>query len=168
MAVDEPDAPSRRSLRGLNAHPPIAAGRICRGLQAAGPADDVHRPVDRNGRFDHARSRPRDGRGSRASLHLWNGARAFDHPFDRNLHVGNLCRLFYGHPVSDSRRTDGRAAAVGGHAMTQRGDAAKALGWALVGGLTGGVFSTAVMTTLATPLSNFALGFGAPGYFAAV
>src|SRR5579864_9214667 len=55
-----------------------------------------------------------------------------------------------------------------GYAMTQRGDAAKALGWALVAALTGGLFSTAVMTTLATPLSNFALKFGAPEYFAAV
>lgn len=55
-----------------------------------------------------------------------------------------------------------------GYAMTQRGEAAKALGWALVAALTGGLVSTAVMTTLATPLSEFALKFGAPEYFAAV
>ena len=52
--------------------------------------------------------------------------------------------------------------------MTQRGEAAKALGWALVAALTGGLVSTAVMTTLTTPLSEFALKFGAPEYFAAV
>ena len=55
-----------------------------------------------------------------------------------------------------------------GYAMTQRGEASKALGWALVAALTGGLVSTAVMTTLATPLSEFALKFGAPEYFAAV
>jgi putative tricarboxylic transport membrane protein len=55
-----------------------------------------------------------------------------------------------------------------GWAMTMRGDAAKALGWALVAALTGGLVSSAVMVSLAGPLSKVALSFGAPEYFAAV
>src|SRR5271156_5280602 len=101
MAVDEPGAPARRPLRGPNAYPAIAAGRIWRGFQAAG-ADDVRWPAERHGRIDHARSRSGDGRGARASIYLWNGAGAVDHPADRDLHVGNLRRLLYGHFVSHS------------------------------------------------------------------
>lgn len=55
-----------------------------------------------------------------------------------------------------------------GWAMTKRGDAAKALGWALVAALTGGLVSSAVMVSLTGPLSRLALSFGAPEYFAAV
>jgi putative tricarboxylic transport membrane protein len=55
-----------------------------------------------------------------------------------------------------------------GYAMTKRGEAAKALGWALVAALFGGLVSSTVMTTLTGPLSAFALKFGAPEYFAAV
>ena len=55
-----------------------------------------------------------------------------------------------------------------GWSMTMRGDAAKALGWALVAALTGGLVSSAVMVSLAGPLSKIALSFGAPEYFAAV
>jgi putative tricarboxylic transport membrane protein len=55
-----------------------------------------------------------------------------------------------------------------GYAMTKRGEAAKALGWALVAALVGGLISATVMTTLTAPLSAFALRFGAPEYFAAV
>ncbi|WJR75860.1 tripartite tricarboxylate transporter permease [Bradyrhizobium sp. NP1] len=55
-----------------------------------------------------------------------------------------------------------------GWGMTQRGEAAKALGWALVAALTGGLLSSAVMVSMAGPLSSLALSFGAPEYFAAV
>ena len=55
-----------------------------------------------------------------------------------------------------------------GWSMTQRGEAAKALGWALVAALTGGLVSSVVMVGKAVPLSKFALSFGAPEYFAAV
>jgi putative tricarboxylic transport membrane protein len=55
-----------------------------------------------------------------------------------------------------------------GWAMTKRGDAAKALGWALIAALTGGLVSSIVMVSLTAPLSRFALSFGAPEYFAAV
>jgi putative tricarboxylic transport membrane protein len=55
-----------------------------------------------------------------------------------------------------------------GWGMTKRGEAAKALGWALVAALFGGLVSCAVMIALASPLSKLALSFGAPEYFAAV
>ena len=55
-----------------------------------------------------------------------------------------------------------------GWGMTMRGEAAKALGWALVAALTGGLVSSAVMVGMAVPLSKLALSFGAPEYFAAV
>jgi putative tricarboxylic transport membrane protein len=55
-----------------------------------------------------------------------------------------------------------------GYGMTKRGEAAKALGWALIAALIGGLVSCAVMSTLAVPLSRLALKFGAPEYFAAV
>jgi putative tricarboxylic transport membrane protein len=55
-----------------------------------------------------------------------------------------------------------------GWGMTKKGQAAKALGWALVAALTGGLVSSAVMVGLAGPLSELALKFGAPEYFAAV
>ena len=55
-----------------------------------------------------------------------------------------------------------------GWGMTKRGEAAKALGWALVAALTGGLVSSAVMVAMAVPLSKLALSFGAPEYFSAV
>lgn len=55
-----------------------------------------------------------------------------------------------------------------GWAMTKRGEAAKALGWALVAALVGGLVSSAIMVSLTAPLSRLALSFGAPEYFAAV
>lgn len=55
-----------------------------------------------------------------------------------------------------------------GYGMTQKGQAAKALGWALVAALVGGLISSAVMVALAVPLSRAALSFGPPEYFAAV
>lgn len=55
-----------------------------------------------------------------------------------------------------------------GWGMTKRGEAAKALGWALVAAFTGGMISSAVMVGMAAPLSQLALSFGAPEYFAAV
>ena len=55
-----------------------------------------------------------------------------------------------------------------GYSMAQKGQPAKALGWALVAALTGGLFSSAVMVALAVPMSHVALSFGPPDYFAAV
>ncbi|MEO9163970.1 MAG: tripartite tricarboxylate transporter permease [Casimicrobiaceae bacterium] len=55
-----------------------------------------------------------------------------------------------------------------GYAMAQAGQPAKALGWALVAALVGGLFSSAVMVALAVPMSKIALRFGPPDYFAAV
>lgn len=55
-----------------------------------------------------------------------------------------------------------------GYSMAQKGQPAKALGWALVAALTGGLFSSAVMVALAVPMSRVALSFGPPDYFAAV
>lgn len=55
-----------------------------------------------------------------------------------------------------------------GWGMTKRGEAPKALGWALVAALAGGLFSSIIMVALAEPLSKVALSFGAPEYFAAV
>ena len=55
-----------------------------------------------------------------------------------------------------------------GYAMAQKGQPAKALGWALIAALTGGIFSSTVMVALAVPMSHVALSFGPPDYFAAV
>lgn len=55
-----------------------------------------------------------------------------------------------------------------GWGMTKRGEAATALGWALVAALTGGLVSSTVMVSMAGPLSQLALSFGAPEYFSAV
>ncbi|MGH7071009.1 MAG: tripartite tricarboxylate transporter permease [Acetobacteraceae bacterium] len=55
-----------------------------------------------------------------------------------------------------------------GHAMAKRGQPAKALGWALVAALIGGLVSSTVMVAVAGPLSNVALSFDSPDYFAAV
>lgn len=55
-----------------------------------------------------------------------------------------------------------------GYAMCRRGDAAKALGWALVAALFGGLVSSSVMVLLAVPLSDVALHFDSQDYFAAV
>ena len=55
-----------------------------------------------------------------------------------------------------------------GYTMAQRGAPAKALGWALVAALIGGLVSSAVMVALAGPMSEAALKFDSPDYFAAV
>jgi putative tricarboxylic transport membrane protein len=55
-----------------------------------------------------------------------------------------------------------------GYSMAQKGRPAKALGWALVAALIGGLFSSTVMVALAVPMSRVALSFGPPDYFAAV
>jgi len=55
-----------------------------------------------------------------------------------------------------------------GYSMAQKGQPAKALGWALVAALVGGLFSSTVMVALAVPMSRVALSFGPPEYFAAV
>jgi putative tricarboxylic transport membrane protein len=55
-----------------------------------------------------------------------------------------------------------------GYTMAQRGAPAKALGWALVAALIAGLVSSAVMVALAGPMSEAALKFDSPDYFAAV
>ncbi len=55
-----------------------------------------------------------------------------------------------------------------GYAMALRGAPAKALGWCLVAALIGGLVSSAVMVALAGPMSEVALKFDSPDYFAAV
>lgn len=55
-----------------------------------------------------------------------------------------------------------------GYTMARKGEPAKALGWALVAALIAGLVSSAVMVALAGPLSEVALKFDSPDYFAAV
>jgi putative tricarboxylic transport membrane protein len=55
-----------------------------------------------------------------------------------------------------------------GYTMAKRGAPAKALGWALVAALIGGLVSSVVMVALAGPMSEAALKFDSPDYFAAV
>lgn len=55
-----------------------------------------------------------------------------------------------------------------GYTMAARGAPAKALGWALVAALIGGLVSSAVMVALAEPMGEFALRFDSRDYFAAV
>ena len=55
-----------------------------------------------------------------------------------------------------------------GYTMAARGQPAKALGWALVAALIGGLVSSVVMVLLAEPMSELALKFDSPDYFAAV
>ena len=55
-----------------------------------------------------------------------------------------------------------------GYTMARRGAPAKALGWALVAALIGGLVSSAVMVALAGPMGDVALKFDSPDYFAAV
>ena len=52
--------------------------------------------------------------------------------------------------------------------MALKGQAAKALGWALVAALIGGLTSSTVMVSLAGPFANFALTFDSPDYFAII
>jgi len=55
-----------------------------------------------------------------------------------------------------------------GYTMARKGAPAKALGWALVAALIGGLVSSAVMVGLAGPMGEIALKFDSPDYFAAV
>lgn len=55
-----------------------------------------------------------------------------------------------------------------GYSMGRKGQAAKALGWALVAALIGGLVSSTVMVSLAGPFANFALTFDSPDYFAII
>src|ERR1700729_3795098 len=55
-----------------------------------------------------------------------------------------------------------------GYTMAQRGQPAKALGWALVAALIPGLVWTPVMVALDGPMSEAALKFDSPDYFAAV
>jgi putative tricarboxylic transport membrane protein len=55
-----------------------------------------------------------------------------------------------------------------GYTMARRGAPAKALGWALVAALIGGLVSSAAMVALAEPMGEVAIKFDSPDYFAAV
>jgi len=55
-----------------------------------------------------------------------------------------------------------------GYAMARRGEAALALGWALVAAFVAGVFSWAFMVALTQPLAAVALKLSTPEYFAVV
>jgi putative tricarboxylic transport membrane protein len=55
-----------------------------------------------------------------------------------------------------------------GYAMARRGKPAKALGWALVSALVGGLISAVIMVLLTAPVADFALRFSSPEYFAIV
>lgn len=55
-----------------------------------------------------------------------------------------------------------------GYAMTRRGEAALALGWALVAAFAAGVVSWAFMVALTQPLATVALKLSTPEYFAVV
>ncbi|HLX28707.1 MAG TPA: tripartite tricarboxylate transporter permease [Casimicrobiaceae bacterium] len=55
-----------------------------------------------------------------------------------------------------------------GYRMNLKGEAAKALGWALVAALIGGLVSSGVMVSLAGPFAKFALTFDSPDYFAII
>ena len=66
-------------------------------------------------------------------------------------------------------RTPGTAASCAtifdGYPMTQKGEAGKALGTAVLASCIGGVFGVIVLLTVAPPLAQFALSFGSPEYF---
>ncbi|CAA9307662.1 MAG: Tripartite tricarboxylate transporter TctA family [uncultured Microvirga sp.] len=53
-----------------------------------------------------------------------------------------------------------------GYAMARAGQPAKALGWALVAALVGGLISCVAMVLLTQPVAGFALRFSSPEYFA--
>ena len=55
-----------------------------------------------------------------------------------------------------------------GYNMNLKGQAAKALGWALIAALIGGLVSSTVMVSLAGPFARFALTFDSPDYFAII
>jgi putative tricarboxylic transport membrane protein len=55
-----------------------------------------------------------------------------------------------------------------GYAMTRRGEAAKALGWSLVGAFVGGLISAVLMVAMAKPVATLALRFSSPEFFAIV
>jgi putative tricarboxylic transport membrane protein len=55
-----------------------------------------------------------------------------------------------------------------GYSMGRKGQAAKALGWALIAALFGGLLSSTVMVSLAGPFAKFALTFDSPDYFAII
>jgi len=55
-----------------------------------------------------------------------------------------------------------------GYNMNLKGQAAKALGWALVAALIGGLVSSTIMVSLAGPFAKFALTFDSPDYFAII
>lgn len=55
-----------------------------------------------------------------------------------------------------------------GYSMGCKGQAAQALGWALIAALIGGLVSSTVMVSLAGPFARFALTFDSPDYFAII
>jgi putative tricarboxylic transport membrane protein len=55
-----------------------------------------------------------------------------------------------------------------GYTMARNGQPAKALGWTLLGAVTGGTVSAMVMVALTEPLAHFALRFSSPETFAVI
>ena len=53
-----------------------------------------------------------------------------------------------------------------GYAMARKGEPSKALGWALIAALVGGLLSAVAMVALTKPVASFALQFSSPEYFA--
>ncbi len=58
------------------------------------------------------------------------------------------------------------ATTLDGYPMAERGEASKALGWAIAASALGGTFGTLILITLAPQMAKFALSFGSPEYFA--
>ena len=81
------------------------------------------------------------------------------------------CGAVYGGSISAILiRTPGTPAACAtvfdGHPMAARGEAGKALGWAVVASFVGGLVSAVVLTAAAPQIAGVALRFSAPEYFA--
>ena len=55
-----------------------------------------------------------------------------------------------------------------GFPMARRGEGARALGWALVASISGGLFALALMVLVSAPLAQVALKFSSPEFFAIV
>ena len=58
------------------------------------------------------------------------------------------------------------ATTLDGYPMNEKGEASKALGWAISASAMGGMFGTIILITLAPQMAKFALSFGSPEYFA--
>ena len=87
------------------------------------------------------------------------------------LLIAVYCGAIYGGSVSAILlRTTGTPAAAAtvfdGHPMAARGEAGRALGWAAVASMVGGLLSAIVLTVASPQIAKVALQFSAPEYFA--